>query len=425
MQICLKPAQLRAAVLALSFGVVLVLAAGPAAADPPIDQNTIGENTIGGAQLLEPGRQVNLGPSARPLPDIWATSWVLADANTGEILAAKNAHLQRAPASTLKALTALTVLPQVTMDQPYVATTGDANTYGSRVGLKAGKTYTIRDLLYGLMLPSGNDAALALARANGSVAKTVAQMNELAAQLQAEDTVAKNPSGLDAPGQLSSAYDLALFGRASLAMPEILDIASTKRYEFPWRGQRTRTIYNANRLLLSDYKGVIGLKTGFTTNAGRTFIGMARRGDRTLVVALMGIREASAEAARKALTWGFKNADRVTPVGTLVNPLTDAEFAVARIADSTSSAVVTSSDGDSASGDDAIAGAQKSINAAGAITAPSAIGSAPWWQWAIIAVTVIFALIWQRNKSHSVVNRDQSLMSGSPGLVRSDPHELV
>ena len=310
------PAKYLAAALVLCFSVLAVFGARPAAADPPV-----GYTSIGGEQLMAPGRQVNLGPGAKPLPDIRATSWVLADANTGEILAAKSAHQQRAPASTLKTLTALTVLPQVSLDQLYVATTGDANTYGSRVGLIAGKTYTIGDLLHGLMLPSGNDAALALARANGSVPRTVAQMNELATRLQALDTVAMNPSGLDAPGQLSSAYDLALFGRATLALPEIVDIASTERYEFPWRGQRTRTIYNENRLLLSDYPGVIGLKTGYTTNAGRTFIGMARRGDRTLVVALMGIHEASADAARKALTWGFKNQEFVTPVGVLVDPL--------------------------------------------------------------------------------------------------------
>ncbi|MSY17290.1 MAG: D-alanyl-D-alanine carboxypeptidase, partial [Actinobacteria bacterium] len=250
-----RPALLLAAAIAIGFGSVATLFAGPASADPPASQGT-----IGGEQLSAPGRQVNLGPGAQPLPPIWADSWVLADANTGEILAAKKAHLQRAPASTLKTLTALTVVPQLPMDQAYLATDGDANTYGSRVGLKAGKTYTVRDLFYGLFLPSGNDAALALARAAGSVAGTVDQMNQNAARLQAADTLAKNPSGLDAPGQVSSAYDLALFARASLAYPEIIEIASAKRYEFPWRGQRTRTIYNENRLLLSGYKGMIGLK---------------------------------------------------------------------------------------------------------------------------------------------------------------------
>ncbi|MFZ4497592.1 MAG: D-alanyl-D-alanine carboxypeptidase family protein, partial [Candidatus Nanopelagicales bacterium] len=320
---------------------------------------------------------------------------------------------------TLKTLTALTVMPQLSMEQAYLATDGDANTYGSRVGLKAGKTYTVRDLFYGLFLPSGNDAALALARAAGSVAGTVEQMNENAARLQAADTLAKNPSGLDAPGQVTSAYDLALFGRASLASPEIIEIASTKRYEFPWRGQRTRTIYNENRLLLSGYKGMIGLKTGYTTNAGRTFIGLAQRGDRTLVVALMGIHEASADAARKALTWGFKNEEFVTPVGVLVDPLTDAELAAARAA--TAFEVSTSSNAEvSVTTSRSInSGDKQSIIAAG----PT---SAPWWLWVLIALAVIsaFALIRQRHKSNAVVDRGQSLVSGGARLVRPDSHEL-
>ena len=397
-----RPALLLAAAIAIGFGSVATLFAGPASADPPASQGT-----IGGEQLSAPGRQVNLGTGAQPLPPIWADSWVLADANTGEILAAKKAHLQRAPASTLKTLTALTVIPQLSMDQPYLATDGDANTYGSRVGLKAGKTYTVRDLFYGLFLPSGNDAALALARAAGSVAGTVDQMNQNAARLQAADTLAKNPSGLDAPGQVSSAYDLALFARASLAHPEIIEIASTKKYEFPWRGQRTRTIYNENRLLLSGYKGMIGLKTGYTTNAGRTFIGLAQRGDRTLVVALMGIHEASADAARKALTWGFKNQDFVTPVGVLVNPLTDDEFATTRAAtasgaDTSKNAEASKSAADSKNTSRSNKrGDKQSIIAAGPATAP-------WWLWALSVPAVIsaFALIRQRHKSNSVVDRD-------------------
>ena len=409
-----RPALLQAAAIALSFGFVATFCAGPASADPPDRQGA-----IGGEQLSAPGRQVNLGAGAQPLPDIWADSWVLADANTGEILAAKKAHLQRAPASTLKTLTALTVMPQLSMDQAYLATDGDANTYGSRVGLKAGKTYTVRDLFYGLFLPSGNDAALALARAAGSVAGTVEQMNQNAARLQAADTFAKNPSGLDAPGQVTSAYDLALFGRASLAFPEIIEIASTKRYEFPWRGQRTRTIYNENRLLLSGYKGMIGLKTGYTTNAGRTFIGLAQRGDRTLVVALMGIHEASADAARKALAWGFKNEELVTPVGVLVNPLTDAELAATRAATALEVSTSSNAEVSVATGRSANSGDKQSIIAAGPTTAP-------WWLWALISLAVIsaFALIRQRHKSNAVVDRGQSLVSGDARLKRPDTHEL-
>ncbi|MFM7146898.1 MAG: D-alanyl-D-alanine carboxypeptidase family protein, partial [Actinomycetales bacterium] len=211
--------------------------------------------TIGGERLAAEGVQVDPGPDAQPLPDIRAASWVIADATTGAILAAKDAHLQRAPASTLKTLTALTVLPNLPLDGTYRPSHKDAAVGGTRVGLVAGKPYTIRELLYGAFLSSGNDAATALARANGGVRETVQQMNALAAQLQAFDTVAINPTGLDEPGQLSSAYDLALFARAGLARPDFAEFARTKTYDFPSRGSGTYRIYNTNRLLMSNFRG--------------------------------------------------------------------------------------------------------------------------------------------------------------------------
>jgi D-alanyl-D-alanine carboxypeptidase (penicillin-binding protein 5/6) len=166
-----------------------------------------------------------------------------------------------------------------------------------------GKAYTIESLFYGLFLRSGNDTAEALARANGGLALTISQMNEMARQLQANDTVAKSPSGLDRPGQVSSAYDLALIAR-------------------PGRGNSSYAIYNQNRLLTGGYKGAIGIKTGFTTNAGRTLIAAATRKGRTLIFVGLGINSASSDAAATALTWGFKNRDLISPVGTLVEPLT-------------------------------------------------------------------------------------------------------
>jgi len=280
--------------------------------------------TVGGERLAAEGIQVDPGPDAQPLPDIRAATWIIADASTGAILAAKDAHLQRAPASTLKTLTALTVLPNLPLDGTYRPSPKDAAMGGARVGLVAGKPYTIRELLYGAFLPSGNDAATALARANGGVRETVQQMNELAAQLQARDTVAINPTGLDEPGQVSSAYDLALFARAGLARPDFAEFARTKTFDFPARGSGTYRIYNTNRLLMSKFRGVIGVKTGYTTNAGRTYIGAAERRGTTIIVAMMGITEPTIDAARKALAWGLKNHDKVTPIGTLVDPITTA-----------------------------------------------------------------------------------------------------
>lgn len=308
-----------AALAILAVGLVSVSVPGPAGAE-----------TIGGESLASTRRTVDLLPGARALPEIWADTWILSDATTGEVLAQKGSHVQRPPASTLKMLTALAVMPNTAPEDTTVATERAATIYGARVGLRPGKTYTLDQLWYAVFLPSANDAAIAVAQANGGVKKTVRQMNETAVTLQANDTVAANTSGLDAPGQLSSAYDLSLFARAGLAREDFARYAGTARAEFPnVRGKGSHTIYTTNRLLLHDYEGMIGVKTGYTTRAGRTYVGAARRGDTTLLVSLMGIHEASETAAKKLLNWGFANHDKVTPVGTLVDPATPEELAAA------------------------------------------------------------------------------------------------
>ena len=277
--------------------------------------------TIGGEQLGHAKRTVNLQPGADPLPKVWAETWILADADTGEVLAQKGSHVRRPPASTLKMLTALAVMPNTTPETEYVATRRAATIYGARVGLKPGKTYSLDQLWYAVFLPSANDAAIAVAQANGGVKHTVKQMNAVAYELNARDTVARNTSGLDAPGQLSSAYDLALVARAGLQRPDFARYASTARAEFPnVKGKGDHPIYSTNRLLLHGWKGVIGVKTGFTTKAGRTYVGAASRHGRTLIVSLMGVHEASETAAKNLLSWGFANADKVTPIGELVEP---------------------------------------------------------------------------------------------------------
>lgn len=307
-----RPAGLAVTALALVVG-LLAAAVGlaqPASAD-----------TVGGAHLASTHRTVLLGPGAKPLPDVWAETWILADAETGEVIAQKGSHVRRAPASTLKTLTALTVMPQTTLDQQYIATPRAAGIYGARVGLRPGKMYTLEQLWYAVFLPSANDAATAVAEANGGVRKTVRQMNEVAAQLNARDTTARNPTGLDAPGQLSSAYDLALIARAGMQREDFAHFAGTTHAQFPnVKGKRSHSIYTTNRLLLHGWKGMTGVKTGFTTKAGRTYVGAATRGGRTLIVALMGIHEPTERAAKKLLRWGFHNASKVTPIGTLVDP---------------------------------------------------------------------------------------------------------
>ena len=168
---------------------------------------------VGGAQLANCG--LILPPNAPPLPpDISAGAWVIADLDTGEVLAAKDPHGRYRPASTLKLLTAQVMLTNLkNLDQMVEGTQADTAQDGTRVGIEAGGQYSVRDLISYLVMISGNDAANALARTNGGYDKTIADMNATARALGALDTRAATPSGLDGPGQSTSAYDLALFAR--------------------------------------------------------------------------------------------------------------------------------------------------------------------------------------------------------------------
>ena len=260
----------------------------------------------------------------RSPPAVKAESWIVVDADTGDVLAAKNAHEQLRPASTLKTLTAITLLPQLALDDEYRVRWEDAHVTGSAVGIVPGSRYTIDQLFYGLMLPSGNDAARALASANGGLAATVRQMNATAHAVGAEDTHAANPTGLDAPGQLTSAFDLAIFAHEGLADRDFRRYVSTTSVAFPAQEPKQKTrkrdsymIYNQNPLLLDGYRGALGVKTGYTTQAGRTFVAAAERGDQSLIVALMGIVEPSDMAAERLLQWGWTHGESVRPVGSL------------------------------------------------------------------------------------------------------------
>ena len=187
--------------------------------NPTLSNSTLSpaSDVLGGSQLGKRGAVADLSAGAAKLPQVKARTWLLADATTGEVLAAKNPHKARRPASTLKTLTALTLLPQLEPDATWIGTARAQNTYGSKAGIRKGREYTIDELFAGLLLPSGNDAAIALAQAHSTVSATVAEMNQVARELQAYNTPARNPSGLDAKGQFSTAYDLALIGRAAIA----------------------------------------------------------------------------------------------------------------------------------------------------------------------------------------------------------------
>ena len=287
------------------------------------------QSSIGGPRMAEPG--IVAAPGAPAVPATTAAAWVVADAETGEVLAAKNPHGRYRPASTLKTLLALTLAPRLDPNSTVVADQTDENQEGTRVGIVASQEYRVDDLWYGLLLRSGNDVANALARAGGGTVERGVRMMQLEAQrLQALDTTVVNPSGLDADGQFSSAYDLALWGRAALQRSDLRHYVSSIRHVFP--GNRTPSatkksskdfwVYTENRLLLQGFEGAIGVKTGYTTLAQNTLIAAAERDGRTIVASLMYTpygqitREAGA-----LLEYGFQVAGTVEPVGELVDPV--------------------------------------------------------------------------------------------------------
>ena len=189
------------------------------------------------------------------------------------------------------------------------------------VGLVAGRAYPISDLFTALLTISANDAAVALTQATGSFGKGMAVINAEARNLQADDTTAVEPNGLDAPGQHTSAYDMALIARQALRLPAFLKYDQTITATFPVSKKKSVSLYNQNSLLTS-YPGAIGGKIGWTSAAGATYIGMARRNGVTLIVTLLHCPALTEiDSAKSLLNWGFAVDGKVTPVGTLVSAL--------------------------------------------------------------------------------------------------------
>ncbi|MFE9772550.1 D-alanyl-D-alanine carboxypeptidase family protein [Streptomyces sp. NPDC005931] len=319
-----------------------VAAAAPKPSTSPPAAPPAKMSTVGGARLGQPGTQVNLASGVPVLPKgVTARSWIVADAETGDVLAAHNAHWRLAPASTLKMLFADTLLPKWPRSATHKVVPSDLAGIGagsSMVGIKEDETYTVHDLWLGVFLRSGNDAVRVLSAMNGGVENTVEEMNEHAEELQALDTHVVSPDGYDAEGQVSSAYDLTLIARSGMQKKDFREYCSTVRAKFPGetkknkKGKKVREafeIQNTNRLLSGDvdvpvYQGIAGVKNGNTTNAGATFTGVAERNGKVLLVTVLnpekdGHNDVYKETAR-LFDWGFRAAGKVEPVGELVPP---------------------------------------------------------------------------------------------------------
>jgi len=299
------------------------LEAAPGASPSSIPQpGSRAARRIGGPLMASHGFVVNQ-PShdALPLPDIPASAWVIANAKTGQVLAARDPHGEFGPASTLKVLTAVTLIPLLNPDSTVVASKLATSQQPTDAGLLTGQAYRVADLFRALLLISGNDAAVALAQGTGSYAKGLALINAEARHLQAYDVVAKTPNGLPAAGQVTSAYDEALIARQALVMPAFMKYDSTLRARFQLKPGASETLLNQNSLL-TQYRGGIGGKIGWTVKSEATYVGLARRNGVTLIATVLhctSLQEIT--SAEKLLDWGFAMNGKVRPVGELVSPL--------------------------------------------------------------------------------------------------------
>ena len=239
------------------------------------------------------------------IPQGPAQAWLLADLDSGRILASRNPYDPHAPASTIKALLAMVVLDQLPLSAVIVVKPTNTDVECSCVGVKDGRAYTVRQLLDGLMLVSGNDAANTLAEGLGGYQAAVARMNAKAVALGARNTHASSPSGLDGPGMesVTTPFDLAVIYRAALRYPAFAAIVRQPSSLFP-TDDGPKKIVNQNELL-TRYPGTLVSKTGFTDLAQHTFVGAAQRNGHSLVVVQMYGSGDMYGQAIGLLDWGF------------------------------------------------------------------------------------------------------------------------
>jgi serine-type D-Ala-D-Ala carboxypeptidase (penicillin-binding protein 5/6) len=269
------------------------------------------------------GAEAGVQPAGTvPIPEGPAPAWIVADMDTGQVLAERDMNVPHPPASTIKTLLVLTALDELPdLNATVVGTEADTHVECSCAGIEPGRTYTARQLLDAVLLMSGNDAANALADMIGGYDTAVAKMNAKAASLGALGTDAATPSGLDGPGGSGSTTprDLAVIFRAAMANPVFAQTIVQPVATFPAK-TGDKTLLNDDELL-HRYPGTLGGKTGFTDAAKKTFVAAADRGGRRLVIAMMYglIKEGGPtywDQAAGLFDWGFAQ-DPQASVGTL------------------------------------------------------------------------------------------------------------
>ncbi|MBE6037149.1 MAG: D-alanyl-D-alanine carboxypeptidase [Clostridiales bacterium] len=286
------------------------------------------------------GNDTGFDPGEVPYPEIEGASGILIDAVTGEILWEKNIHEPHYPASTTKIMTAILAIEKLDFDDLLPVDRETAFTGGSRIYLIEGEEITVGEAMYGMMLESANDVAVALAKKMGGDVKGFAEMmNQRAKELGALNTNFVNPNGLHDKEHVSTAYDLAMMAKYAYTLPTFMEYCGTYRHTIPATNkQETRYMYNTNRLLYDTstkvyvngirrtpkYDGILGMKTGWTTEARGCLVACAERNGTTLIAVSMNSSANGRFTDCMALMdWGFDNYQTTTvlnggaPMGTV------------------------------------------------------------------------------------------------------------
>lgn len=236
---------------------------------------------------------------AAALEETSATAACVLELGSGRVLYAHNAHTQLPMASTTKIMTALVALERGDPDAPVTCSKNAYGVPGTSIYLNLGETLSLDDMLTGLMLASGNDAAVAIAEHIGGSVEGFAQlMNARAQEIGAQHTHFITPHGLPQEGHVTTAYDLALIAREAMQRDDFRELVSTQRATIPWENHEYDRVLNNKNKLLSTYAGATGIKTGYTRAAGRCLAFGARRDGMELVGVVLGCADWFDESAR-------------------------------------------------------------------------------------------------------------------------------
>lgn len=292
-------------ILTLSIGFLMITPRAVSLAESKISSFNTQEVSSPQALGVKEEPKVVIKSSEISPPNFSAHSALALDLETGQLLYEKNTHQRLFPASTTKIMTALVALEHY-KSADVLTITPEALVGGSSMGLLLGEQLTFRSLLYGMLLNSGNDAAFAIA-ANypGGVSAFVEKMNEKAVSLGLKDSHFQNPAGFDGAEHYSSAYDLSQIAKAAVANNQLAKVVSTKETTIlSLDKSKSHNLKNLNKLLGVD--GVIGIKTGFTEEAGENLVGLVERNGRKVLTVVLSSSDRFGET-KSLIDWLYSN----------------------------------------------------------------------------------------------------------------------